>query len=108
MQSQRAVRDDRWKLIVYPGLHHRQLFDLTRDPLETADVAELSDNAPHVARLEALMRQWQADVGDTLVLPTTFHQPEPIDLTGHPREPDQWQPEWIVRKYFGLSGASPR
>lgn len=25
----------------------------------------------------------------------------PADLTGRKRVPDQWQPEWIVRKYFG-------
>jgi len=25
---------------------------------------------------------------------------EKIDLTGRTRTPDQWQPEWIVKKYF--------
>ena len=46
------------------------------------------------------MRQWQAKVGDTLELPTENKPPEKVDLTGRKREPDQWQPEWIVKKYF--------
>ena len=29
---QRAVRDDRWKLIRYPQIDHAQLFDLDNDP----------------------------------------------------------------------------
>jgi arylsulfatase A-like enzyme len=29
---QRAVRDDRWKLIRYPLVDKTQLFDLSRDP----------------------------------------------------------------------------
>ena len=31
---QRAVRDERWKLIVYPKINKRQLFDLHDDPYE--------------------------------------------------------------------------
>src|SRR3712207_1229222 len=31
---QRAVRDDRWKLIVYPQVNKVQLFDLKADPAE--------------------------------------------------------------------------
>src|SRR5262245_9689760 len=34
MQIQRAVRDERWKLIVYPKISHLQLFDLQTDPQE--------------------------------------------------------------------------
>ena len=34
----RAVRDERWKLICYPPVNHRQLFDLARDPAERVDV----------------------------------------------------------------------
>jgi hypothetical protein len=48
-----------------------------------------------------LMKQWQARVGDTVELPTENRQPPGIDLTGLERKPDQWQPEWIVKKYFG-------
>ena len=46
------------------------------------------------------MKQWQAKVGDTLELPTENKAPEAVDLTGRKRVPDQWQPDWIVKKYF--------
>jgi hypothetical protein len=32
IQVQRALRDDRWKLIAYPDSAYLQLFDLQRDP----------------------------------------------------------------------------
>ena len=31
------------------------------------------------------MKHWQTRVGDTLELPTANKRPEPIDLSGHPR-----------------------
>jgi len=39
-------------------------------------------------------------VGDTLEIPESGKVPERLDLTGMKRVPDQWQPEWIIRKYF--------
>lgn len=101
IQVQRAVRDERWKLIAYPKIGHLQLFDLQTDPHEITNVVDQPANAPHVARLQGLMKQWQQKVGDKLVLPTVNKSPPPIDLTGRPRKPDQWQPDWIVKKYFG-------
>lgn len=100
-QIQRAVRDERWKLIVYPALGYRQLFDLQADPFETTNLITRPDNAKHVQRLRALMQQWQARVGDTLDLPDSDRPPPTIDLAGRTRTPDQWQPDWIVKKYFG-------
>jgi arylsulfatase A-like enzyme len=100
IQVQRAVRDERWKLIAYPKLGFLQLFDLQADPHETKSVYDVPGNAAHVARLLGLMREWQARVGDKVVLPTTSTPPPRIDLTGKERKPDQWQPEWIVKKYF--------
>jgi hypothetical protein len=63
-------------------------------------VIDRPENVMHVTRLQTLMRQWQARVGDTLELPTENRPPPAIDLTGRKREPDEWQPEWIVKKYF--------
>jgi len=63
-------------------------------------------NAEHVARLQKLMKQWQTKVGDTLELPTVNQPPATLDLTGQSRMPDQWQPSWIVKKYFGGTAAN--
>ena len=103
IEVQRAVRDERWKLIAYPKIGHLQLFDLRNDPHETTNLIGRPRSGEHVARLMTLMKQWQARVGDTVELPAENRQPPPVDLTGLPRKPDQWQPDWIVKKYFGGS-----
>jgi arylsulfatase A-like enzyme len=97
----RAVRDDRWKLICYPPTNHRQLFDLQNDPDERVDLGGDPDRAADIQRLLGHLKTWQDRVGDTL--PWTTNRPAPLmrDLTGLKREPDGWQPRWIVEKYFG-------
>ncbi len=107
IQVQRAVRDERWKLIAYPRLGYLQLFDLQRDPHEQNNLIDRTEHAPQVERLRTLMVQWQKRVGDTLEIPATSMPPPPIDLTGKPRVPDQWQPDWIVDKYFDGVKAPP-
>jgi arylsulfatase A-like enzyme len=96
----RSVRDDRWKLIVYPQINHRQLFDLQADPDETRDLAGDSRHAAEIDRLTALMKSWQAKVGDKQTLTVDKPKPKAVSFAGYDRKPDQWQPEWIVEKYF--------
>ena len=100
IQIQRAVRDERWKLIRYPKLGFSQLFDLQNDPNETQSVYADPARAADIARLTAALQAWQLKVGDTLVTNTGSNPPPKIDLTGKKRDPDQWQPDWIVKKYF--------
>jgi arylsulfatase A-like enzyme len=101
LDLQRAVRDERWKLIAFPKVGHLQLFDLQTDPHETKNLIARPDARKHVQRLQTLLKQWQTRVGDTLALPTENTPPPTINLTGTKRKPDQWQPDWIVKKYFG-------
>jgi arylsulfatase A-like enzyme len=83
-RSQRAVRDDRWKLIAYPQINKTQLFDLAHDPHETRDLADDPAAASEVQRLIALLRDWQARLGDVQPLTTpTPGRPAP----GPPGDP---------------------
>ena len=107
LDVQRAVRDERWKLIAYPKIRHLQLFDLQSDPHEKVNLIDRTEFADQVVRLRLLMQQWQTRVGDTVTIPQENKWPERIDLTGQARTPDLWQPDWIVRKYFELATPHP-
>ena len=100
--AMRSVRDERWKLISYPQINHRQLFDLESDPFELHNLAEDPARQADVKRLLALTKTWQQKVGDDQPLTVSNPKPKEIDLTGHSRQPDNWQPSWIRKKYFGL------
>jgi arylsulfatase A-like enzyme len=68
MDCQRAVRDDRWKLIEYFGEAERvtQLFDIAADPWETANLAATPEMSDQVARLRAEMAAWQRQADDPM------------------------------------------
>jgi arylsulfatase A-like enzyme len=97
----RAVRDDRWKLIRYPQVNFTQLFDLESDPDEMNNLAADADQQSEVNRLTNLLHDWQQRFGDTQPLSVSDPKPLRVDMTGHERPPDRWQPDWIVEKYFG-------
>ncbi|WZO98216.1 sulfatase-like hydrolase/transferase [Isosphaeraceae bacterium EP7] len=65
---QRAVRDDRWKLIAYTQVNKSQLFDLQADPSELQDLSADPSHADDLARMTALLVDSQARAGDTLPL----------------------------------------
>jgi arylsulfatase A-like enzyme len=96
----RSVRDARWKLIVYPQINLRQLFDLRDDPHETQDLAAEPGREPEIARLTALMKLWQEKLGDKQPLAVKDPKPKEVRFDDFDRKPDQWQPGWIVEKYF--------
>ncbi len=64
--SQRAVRDERYKLIecVVEDDHNTQLFDLENDPAETDNLAFLPEYADIVQRLRQELRRWKIEFGD--------------------------------------------
>ncbi len=76
---QRAIRDDRWKLIRYPEVDVTQLFDLQADPHELRSLAADPAQAVRVAAMMERIRQWQAKLGDRA--PLTVGQPKPAPFT---------------------------
>jgi arylsulfatase A-like enzyme len=96
----RAVRDGRFKLIRYPPLDHVQLFDLERDPFELRNLADDPDHADEKARLTALLESQHDALGDPDPLVTDERASMHFDYQSVEREPDEHQPEWVVKKYF--------
>jgi len=76
---QRAVRDERWKLIRYPLVDKTQLFDLTNDPHEVTNLADRPDQAARVAALTAVLEKEQNHFGDTG--PLKVPNPGPAEWT---------------------------
>ncbi len=74
---QRAVRDDRWKLIRYPQVDRTQLFDLKADPDEATDLAGKPDHAAKVKELLTLLEAEQKQSGDKT--PLTVEKPLPAE-----------------------------
>jgi arylsulfatase A-like enzyme len=75
---QRAVRDDRWKLIVYPQVNKVQLFDLQNDPAELKDLSTDPARAADMKRLTDLLKDWQKQVGDAQ--PLQADKPQPLEF----------------------------
>jgi len=72
---QRAIRDDRWKLIRYPQVGVTQLFDLKSDPYEQHDLAPRPDSAPRIGELMTRMGQELHSFGDDC--PLAVENPKP-------------------------------
>lgn len=78
---QRAICDDRWKLIRYPQVNETQLFDLQTDPQEIKNLAEQSEYQPIVS---AMMTRLQAEL-------VAMGEDKPILEVENPKSSD-WTP----------------
>lgn len=67
--TQRAIRDDRWKLIWYPQAKREQLFDLASDPSELCDFSSEPRHIAKAAELKAKLEAWLKENGDPLFDP---------------------------------------
>jgi arylsulfatase A-like enzyme len=72
---QRAIRDDRWKLIRYPLVNYTQLFDLKTDPHELHNLADRPDHAEKVKEMTALLTNQMALFADKY--PLSVENPKP-------------------------------
>ena len=77
---QRALRDERYKLIRYPQVDRAQLFDLVADPDERTD---LSARPEHVARIKAMTATLAAEMK---------RLDDPAELTVASPRPAAWSP----------------
>lgn len=71
MDTQRAVKTEECKLIEYNvnGQRHTQLFDMTRDPWETKNLAEDPAQAETLKRMRAKLEGWRKELGDPTLDP---------------------------------------
>jgi arylsulfatase A-like enzyme len=76
---QRAVRNDRWKLIRYPLVGRTQLFDLQADPRELTNLADKPEYAAKVAEMTDLLRKEMDRYADAA--PLTVANPKPAEWT---------------------------
>jgi arylsulfatase A-like enzyme len=74
---QRAVRNERWKLIRYPKIDKTQLFDLQADPHEMHDLSARPEQAGRVRELTAVLRREQQAFGDECALAVSEPQAAP-------------------------------
>ena len=77
---QRALRDDRYKLIRYPQVDRTQLFDLVADPDERTDLAARPEHAPRIAAMTAALAAEMKRLDD------------PAELTVASPRPAAWSP----------------
>jgi arylsulfatase A-like enzyme len=64
--SQRMIREGRWKLIWFPQIDRWQLFDVGADPDELDDTSARPDQAPRMADLRGKLLKWLKEQGDSL------------------------------------------
>lgn len=103
-----AVRDGRFKLVVYPKIAREQLFDLERDPLELRDLSADPAHAETRARLRRRMEAEHAALGDPHPLSVAKPRSANFDPASVDRRPDPHQPPWVVEKYFGPAPPAKR
>lgn len=98
--SVRAVRTDEWKIIRYPRRNYTQLFNLKSDPLEIHNLAALPGYEMKVNEMMELLMEGYRSTNDTANMNPEVILPLEYDYTRLKQVPDQWQPEYTLKKYF--------
>ena len=75
LNKQRAIRDERWKLIRYPQVNVTQLFDLRADPDEMKNLADEPAQKERIADMLSRLNKLQQHYADDL--PLTVANPKP-------------------------------
>ncbi len=74
MGSQRMIRKDNYKLILYPKSQKILLYNLKEDPLELNDIAGIPSNFYKIKALLKDLIQLQEDMGDDLDLKSIYKE----------------------------------
>ena len=69
IETQRMVRDERWKLIWYPKVARFQLFDLASDPWEQRDLNDKPEQSAKLAEMKKKLAAEQDRWDDTATRP---------------------------------------
>ena len=96
----RAVRKGDWKMIFYPQQNFIQLFNLGKDPFEINNLAKLPESQAKIEEMMALMLELHKANDDTASMNPKTILPLEYDYTQLHQHPDEWQPEYTLKKYF--------
>ena len=69
---QRMVRQDGYKLILYPKIKKVLLFNIKDDPLESKNLADEPSRQPIIKKLFATLLELQKETGDTMDLQSVY------------------------------------
>ncbi len=72
LETQRAIRADGWKLVLYPQLGVKRLYHHAADPHEEHDLAERPEQRERMRRLFARLLALQEEHGDGLDLASAY------------------------------------
>jgi hypothetical protein len=76
------------------------LYNLKSDPLEINNLASLPEQKSKVDEMMGLLKKWAVETSDTMNYNPGTILPMDYDYTKLKQKADNWQPEYILNKYF--------
>ena len=96
----RAVRNKKWKLIYYPQIDFKQLYNLEIDSQELNNLADYKEYKPKLNEMMNLLKIYKEEYDDTINLNPIKIESKEYNYKNLVQKLDPWQPPYIVEKYF--------